>query len=79
MAEKTVTADEAVSAIRSGDHAVFAHAAGVPQEIGKALVRNKENFEGVEIYHMLCLGEGEYMARGLEKHFRSAKDRKSVV
>ena len=70
LAEKTVTADEAVSAIKSGDHAVFAHAAGVPQEIGKALVRNKENFEGVEIYHMLCLGEGEYMARGLEKHFR---------
>lgn len=68
--EKIVTADEAVRAINSGTRVVFSHAAGVPQEIDKALIRNKDKFSDVEIYHMLCLGNGDYLAPGLEKHFR---------
>ncbi len=70
FSEKTVTADEAIKAINNGDMVVFSHAAGVPQEVPQALVRHKERFENVGIYHMLCLGEGDYMAEGMEKHFR---------
>lgn len=68
--EKIVSADDAVAAIKNGDRVVFSHAAAVPQEIAKALIRNKDHFSDVEIYHMLCLGEGDYLADGLEKHFR---------
>lgn len=68
--EKTVTADEAVGAIKNGDRVVFSHAAGVPQETVKALIRNKERFSDIEIYHMLCLGNGDYLAPELETHFR---------
>ena len=68
--EKIVTADEAVAAICNGDFVVFSHAAGVPQEIPQALIRNKDRFRDVHIYHMLCLGDGEYLSEGLEDHFR---------
>lgn len=68
--EKIVTAHEAVQAIKNGDHVVFSHAAGVPQETVKALMANKEQFSDIKIFHMLCLGEGAYMAPGAEKHFR---------
>ena len=68
--EKIVTADEAVAAIGNGDSVVFSHAAGVPQEIPQALIRNKERFRDVHIYHMLCLGDGNYLSEGFEKHFR---------
>ena len=68
--EKIVTADEAVAAIGNGDCVVFSHAAGVPQEIPQALIRNKERFRDVRIYHMLCLGDGNYLSEGFEKHFR---------
>lgn len=70
LAEKTVTADEAIRAIKSGDHVVFSHAAGAPQEIHRALVRHKEDYSGVEIFHLICLGSGDYMAPEMEGHFR---------
>ena len=72
--EKIVTADEAVAAIGNGDSVVFSHAAGVPQEIPQALIRNKERFRDVYIYHMLCLGDGNYLSEGFEKHFRHITD-----
>ncbi len=70
LAEKTVTADEAIRAIKSGNHVVFSHAAGAPQEIQQALVRHKTDYSGVEIFHMICLGNGEYMAPEMETNFR---------
>lgn len=68
--EKIVSADEAVGKIKNGDRVVFSHAACVPQEIVKALIRNKEKFSNIEIYHMLCLGEGLYLAPEVKEHFR---------
>ena len=53
--QKTTTAEEAIKAIRDKDRVVFAHAAGVPQEITKALVAHKDDFHDVEIYHMYVL------------------------
>ena len=58
--QKLTTAEKAIKAIRNNDRVIFAHAADVPQEITKALVAHKDDFHNVEIYHMLCLGDGAY-------------------
>lgn len=42
--QKLTTAEKAIKAIRNNDRVVFAHAAGVPQEITKALVAHKDEF-----------------------------------
>ncbi|WP_292267891.1 acetyl-CoA hydrolase/transferase C-terminal domain-containing protein [Butyricimonas sp.] len=67
---KITTAEEAIKAIRDNDRVVFSHAAGVPREIAKALVTHKDDYRNVEIYHMLCLGDGAYTAPDTETHFR---------
>ncbi|MCQ4987305.1 hypothetical protein NE611_17475, partial [Anaerostipes caccae] len=45
--EKLVSADEAVSHIRSGQRIVFSHAAGESLVLSDALVRNRALFENV--------------------------------
>ena len=68
--EKLVSADEAVSHIRSGQRIVFSHAAGESLVLSDALVRNRALFENVEIVHMVAMGEANYCEPGMEKHFR---------
>lgn len=68
--EKLVSADEAVSHIRSGQRIVFSHAAGESLVLSDALVRNRALFENVEIVHMVAMGEAKYCKPGMEKHFR---------
>ena len=68
--QKLTTAEKAIKAIRNNDRVIFAHAAGVPQEITKALVAHKDDFHNVEIYHMLCLGDGAYTQPEMLSHFR---------
>ncbi len=69
-ASKIVSADEAVLKIKNGERVSLSHAAGVPQASVDALVRQASNFRDVQIYHMLCLGEGKYMAPEMSRHFR---------
>lgn len=57
---RTVTADEAVKKIKTGDRVVFGHAAGEPKALVDALVRNASSFRNVEIVHMVAMGKGEY-------------------
>ena len=68
--QKLTTAEKAIKAIRNNDRVIFAHAADVPQEITKALVAHKDDFHNVEIYHMLCLGDGAYTQPEMLSHFR---------
>ena len=68
--EKLVSADEAVSHIRSGQRIVFSHAAGDSLVLSDGLVRNRALFENVEIVHMVAMGEAKYCEPGMEKHFR---------
>lgn len=68
--ERLVTAKEAALKIPSNSRVVFGHAAATPVDVVDEMIANKENFENVEIVHMLCLGEGKYTAEGMEKHFR---------
>lgn len=68
--QKITSAEKAIEAIRDNSRIVFAHAAGVPRETVNALIARKENYRNVEIYHMLCLGEGIYTHPEMETHFR---------
>ncbi len=59
-ARKVVTADEALSVVKSGDRVVFAHACGEPLELVDALVARADELRHVEIVHMVAMGKGEY-------------------
>ncbi|AYD41105.1 acetyl-CoA hydrolase/transferase family protein [Clostridium fermenticellae] len=66
---KLVSAEEAVSKIKSNDRVVLSHAVGEPSVLIDAMVKNKDNYENVEIVHMVAMGKGEYTNEGMEKHF----------
>lgn len=70
FAPRIVSAEEAVKHIKNGQRVALSHAAGTPQMCVDALVNQANLFQNVEIYHMLCLGEGKYMAPEMAPHFR---------
>lgn len=63
-------AEEAIKAIKDGDFVVFSECAGVPVHIGNTLAEHREDYNNVHIYHMLTLGEGNYMKPECYGHFR---------
>lgn len=67
---RLVSAEEAVKKIKSGDRVVLGHAVGEPLVLVDAMVKNKDNYENVEIVHMVAMGKGEYTKPGMEPHFR---------
>ncbi|NMM62306.1 acetyl-CoA hydrolase/transferase family protein [Clostridium sp. P21] len=67
---KLVSAKEAVSNIKSNSRVVVSIAAAEPTELIDALVENKENYENVEIVHMVDVGECKYAQEGMEKYFK---------
>ncbi len=70
LAIHTCTAEEAIKAIRSGDHLVYSHAAACPSTINRVLIDHKEDYRDVSIFHMLYVGDAVHLAPGVEKHFR---------
>lgn len=69
--KKLCTADEAVKHIKSGDTVFLAHCVGEPPALTAAMVANAEQYENVQVRHMVSLGDGAYTAPGMEKHFRA--------
>ncbi|WP_291637849.1 acetyl-CoA hydrolase/transferase C-terminal domain-containing protein [Clostridium sp.] len=67
---KVVTAEQAVTNIKSGNRVVTGHACGEPTDLIAAMVANSGAYENVEIVHMVAMGQGEYTKPGMEKHFR---------
>ncbi|AWI03175.1 acetyl-CoA hydrolase/transferase family protein [Clostridium drakei] len=67
---KLVTAKEAVSNIKSNSRVVVSIAVAEPTELIDALVANKENYENVEVVHMVDMGKSEYAQEGMEKYFK---------
>jgi 4-hydroxybutyrate CoA-transferase len=67
---KIVTPEEAVKNIKSNDRVVVGHAVGEPSIILDAMAANKDDYENVEIVHMVPMGKAEYAKPGMEKHFR---------
>ena len=66
---RVVSANEAVSHIKSGNRVVVAHASGSPEILLRALVENKDAYKNVEIVHMVSMGASEYCLPEMEKHF----------
>lgn len=67
---KLTTAGEAVKHIKSGNRVVFGHAVGEPKNLVDAMVENYQQYENVEIVHMVAMGKGEYTKPEMAPHFR---------
>lgn len=68
--KKIVTAEEAVTHIKSGDRVIIGHACGEPSYIVEKMVENAAAYENVEIVHMVAMGKCEYCKPEYEKNFR---------
>ena len=66
---KVSTTSKAIEAIKDGKCVVFSHAAGALKLITKELMTQKARFHNISIYHMISLGEGEYMQPEVAAHF----------
>ena len=67
--ENTVTAEEAITYIHSGDTVVFSHAAVEPTHIIRTLLAHADRYQNVEIIHMIGVGGLEYCRPEYKNHF----------
>src|SRR5665648_1149627 len=67
--ERIVSAQEAVTHIKSKDYVVIGHGTGEPITLTKAMVDNYAKYEKVMTMHMVDFGEQAYCRQGMEKHF----------
>jgi acetyl-CoA hydrolase len=68
---RITTADQAVTAIRSGMRVFMTGNCSVPQIVMAALVRHAPNFATpIELAHLYTLGNADYVAPGMERYIR---------
>ncbi|MBV9787824.1 MAG: acetyl-CoA hydrolase/transferase family protein [Chloroflexi bacterium] len=68
---KWVSAEDAISVIKSGDH-VFIHSiAAAPQELIAALMQRADELRGVEIFHIHTEGPAPYASRDYAESFHT--------
>lgn len=67
---KVVTAEEAVSSVRSGNRVYMQAGSGVPQLLIDALVARASELRNVEITHLHNEGRAPYVAPEMAGHFR---------
>ncbi len=68
--KKLVTAEVAVSEIKSGDRIYISGNAATPYVLMKALAARKDELKDVELVHVLLLGEDPLSRPEMEGHFR---------
>ncbi len=68
--EHRMKPEDAVRQIHDGDHVMFGHCVAEPIVFQKTMAAMAELFHGVEVSHMVYLGSGEYLQKGMEEHFR---------
>lgn len=68
--QKLVSAEDAVKHIQSGNRVVTGHAVSEPVQLIDAMLKNKDQYENVEIVHMVAMGKGEYTKPEMAPHFR---------
>ncbi len=68
--ERLVSADEAVSRVRSGDRVLVGSGCAAPQELLRALVRRAPELNDVELVHLLTYGIAPYVEERYEGSFR---------
>lgn len=83
--DKVTSAETAIKAIKDGDFVIFSETAGIPLHVAKTLAEHREDYNDVKIYHMLALGDGDYMKPECYGHFRhitnfaGANSRQAIV
>lgn len=68
--KKLVTADEAVSVVKSNNRVFISGNAATPYVLMKALARRKDKLKNVQLVHVLLIGEDPLSTPGMEGHFR---------
>lgn len=68
--QKVVTAQEAVTVIKSNDNVVIHSNCAMPFKLIDAMVARKDELENVKLFHALSVGKLPYFEPGMEKHFR---------
>ncbi len=68
--KKLVTAEEAVSVVKSGDRVYISGNAATPYVLMKALAQRKDELRDVELVHVLLMGEDPLSKPEMEGHFR---------
>ncbi len=68
--ERTVTPEEAATAIKSGDRIFLTGNCSVPQKVLAAFVQRAHELENVEIAQVLTIGSADYVAPEMEGHIR---------
>jgi 4-hydroxybutyrate CoA-transferase len=68
--KKLVSAEEAVSVVKSGDRVYISGNAATPYVLMKALAARKDELKDVELVHVLLLGEDPLSRPEMEGHFR---------
>lgn len=66
---KRRSATEAMQLIKSGDRVFTSGNAATPRVLFRALIDRRQELEGVELLHLLLMGD-EFSTPGLEGHFR---------
>jgi 4-hydroxybutyrate CoA-transferase len=67
---RIVSAEKALTAVKSGDRVVVGHAACEPQRLVEAMVARADTLRDVEVVHMVPMGPAKYTHPGMEKSFR---------
>lgn len=68
--ERLGTVSDAVSQMKSGDRLVFGHCVGEPSAFQTEMVKRADEFEGVEVVHLVYMGDGAYLQPEMANHFR---------
>jgi len=69
FAEKAVSAEEAVAHIKPGQRVFIGTGCAEPQALVRAMCARKRELAGVEIVHLLTLGEAPYATREFSEYF----------
>lgn len=67
---RSMTAEEAIRLIHSGDRVVLGHAVGVPIAITDVLAAHKDDYKDVEIIQLVPMGNAAFAEPEAEGHFR---------
>src|SRR5262245_16041474 len=68
--QKLLSAEEAISVVRSGERVYIHSGCAEPERLVKALIRRKNELCDVEVIHLLTLGNADYVLPEMEGHFR---------
>jgi acetyl-CoA hydrolase len=68
---RVTTAEEAITAVQSGDRIFLTGNCSVPQRLMEALVARGPELENVEICHALTIGSSDYVSPEMEGHIRA--------